>query len=165
MDTARMAVWATVILIVSITLISGPLVKGVDFTRNTTATPDFAPGTGSIEITVDSLPANARFDKGEFGAGAYYLRVPAAQVTVSDINQQPMLVYKIRIPEMGFSRGTTHFMEREMTGQRRLELKEATVAPDKITKDTYHGELLILVRADGGERVMARQNITVNVTS
>lgn len=164
MDIARVAVWLTVGIIVSVTIISGPLVGAVDFTPNTSNDDGtFAPGTGKVDVEVHSLPTEAKLEKGSYGAGAYYLRVPDATVNIKRVEGQPMLVYKLRIPEMGFSRGTTHFLDAGTAGTRNIALEEGTLAPDKVTKDSYAGELLILVRAGDGERIVTRQNVTVDV--
>lgn len=161
MDTARATVCTTVILILLTTLISGPLVGTVDFTTEHERT--FAPGTGQADITVMAVPERARLEQGRYGSGAYYLRIPDATVQIDAIEGQPMLVYKIRLPELGITHATTHFLDETIDGEMALSIRETTFDPDEINQEIYPGELIILVRTDNSDVVLYRGNVTVDV--
>lgn len=161
MDAPRAVVYATVALILGVTLASGPLVGAVDFT--TEREESFAPGTGHADVTVTSVPDRASLEKGQFGSGAYYLRVPDATVRIAAIEGQPMLVYKVRIPDLGFTRGTTHFLDGTVDGEMALSMEETTLDPDEIDREAYAAELVVLVRGGEAEDVLYRGNVTVSV--
>lgn len=162
MDDTRVAVYAAVAIILGTTLVSGPLVGAVDFTTERDET--FAPGSGSADVTVISTPERAQLDRGSFGSGAYYLRVPDATVRLDAVSGQPMLVYKIRIPDLGYTRGTTHFLDSGAEGRTAVSIEEDALDPEDIDRESYPGELVLLVRADGGDEVLYRGPITVDVT-
>lgn len=162
MDGSEYVVGGTVALLLAVTLLSGPLVGAVDLTPDREER-EFAPGAGTVEASVVSVPSNATLDRGAYGSGAYYLRVPEATVDVAAVTGQPMLVYKLRIPELGYVRGTTHFLDESSTGRRTIALDEATLAPEEIDRDRYRGELLVLTRTDSGDRTISRTNVTVEV--
>lgn len=162
MDEVEYVVAGTVAIVVLVTLVSGPLVGAVDFTDE----PDgatFAPGSGEIDATVLSVPERARLEQGSYGSGAYYLRVPAATVDAERITGQPMLVYKLRIPALGYTHGTTHFLNGSNAGELSVTLSEGTVDPESIDREQYEGELLLLTRSDAGERTLSRTNVTVDI--
>lgn len=165
MEPHRIAVYATVAVVVAVAVASGPLVGAVDLTHERTdggTGPEGSLGQGSVDVTVESLPGEATLDRSEYGAAAYTLRVPDARVVLSNVTGQPMVVYKLKIPAMGYTSGTVHFVTAEHEGAFTLELERDSLAPDGIDRDRYEGTLTVLVRADG-ERIVAREPITVVV--
>lgn len=161
-DDATGAVYVTVALIAGTALVSGPLVGAVDFTHERAGT--FSPGSGSADLAVLSTPDRARLDRGSFGAGAYYLQVPDAEVRVEAVTGQPILAYKIRIPDLGYTRSTVHFLDAETQGRLTVSIEKDALAPEEIDRDSYSGEIVVLVRTDGGEDVLYRGPVTVAVT-
>lgn len=166
MEPHRIAVYATVAVVVGVAIASGPLVGAVDLTRESADPGDGAdagvPGEGSVDVAVESLPETARLDRGEYGAAAYTLRVPDAHVRLSNVTGQPLVVYKIQLSALGYTAGTVHFVTAEHAGPFRLQLESDTVPPDGIDRDRYEGRLTVLVRGDG-ERIVERRSITVRV--
>jgi hypothetical protein len=162
MDVAHWSVYAVIALIVGVTLASGPLVGAVDLTHERPEEA-FSPGSGSANVTVLSLPERATLTKGKYGAGSYYLEVPDATVRIDSLSGQPMVVYTLRIRELGYTRSTTHFLEAGMEGSQPLNIERGTLSPDRIAKNVYAGELLVEVRDDAGERIIETRNVTVEV--
>lgn len=162
MDVSRLAVAATVVIIVGAAVVSGPLVDGIDLTPPASGS-QAAPGTGELDVRSLSAPDSAALVKGEYGSGTYYLRVADATIDVVSVTGQPLLVYKLAIPELGYVRGTTHFMNADTTGPQRIELQQGTVDPDKVRRDRYPGKLRLIVRDDRGERTLHAANVTVHV--
>jgi hypothetical protein len=162
MRTERVSVGLVVAAILVASLLSGPLVAGVDL--STTADDDGpAPETGNATVDLVDVPGTATLEKGSFGADApYALTVPDATVRLSNVTGGPLLVYKLRIPELGYTRGTTLFLDGSMAGQRSVTLERTTVEKD-LQRDRYRGELLLLFRGDGPERTLYRGNVTVEV--
>lgn len=162
MDVSKVAVYGTVAVIVATTLVSGPLVDAVDFTQERDET--FDPNTGGATVTVLSTPDRARLDRGSFGAGAYYLQVPDATVRIADVSGQPILAYKIRIPELGYTRSTAHFIDEDNEGRMAVSIESDALPPDEIDRESYSGELLVVLRAGGSDEVLSRGPIPVDVT-
>lgn len=162
MDPERLAVAGVVATVLVVSLLSGPLVAGVDLSP--TPTDDGPPPqTGNATVGVLSTPDSVRLEKGSFGADApYTLYVPDATVGISNVTGGPLLVYKLRIPELGYSRGTTLFLDDSSTGTRSVALEQTTL-DEELPEDQYRGELLLLLRGDGPERTLSRGNVTVEV--
>jgi hypothetical protein len=163
MDLSRALAAGTVAVVLAVTLVSGPLVGAVDLTEARDDDTSGELGFGSVEATIVSLPDDPRLVKGQYGSGAYYLRVGPATVDVSNVEGRPMLVYKLRIPELGYARGTTTFLDGGMSGSQRFSIDEAAVSPEKVTREAYDGELVVLVRSGNESRVIERRPVTVTV--
>lgn len=161
MDPARVVVRATVLIIVAVTLLSGPLVGVVDLTTE----PDREGlGRGTASISVVSVPTeDLRFERARYGTGTYTLRVPPAEIYVESVSGNPVLTYKLRLPEMGYVRTSIHALGPEQSGTRlSVELARHEVDPAKIERDSYRGELLLTLRG-ARTQVIHRQNVTVAV--
>jgi len=160
MDRTRALVYGTVALLAVATLASGPLFGAVDLVRSEE---QFAPGDGNATVSVVDAPDSALIVEGRYGEKNYYLRSRSVTVDIEAVERQPMLIYKIRIPEMGYVRSTVHFLDGASAGRQRLALEQGVVDPDSLDRDSYVGELLLLVRSDGGDRTVHRANVTIDV--
>lgn len=163
MDLGRAGVWSTVGIIVGVMVLSGPMVGAVDLTP---APPESTPGDGNVSLSVVSVPSDGiRLDRGKYGSGVYVLRVPDAEVHVRSIRGSPIVVYKIRIPELGYARASIHVLEEGQDGQReKLEIDEDEIDPGRVTRKVYGGELLVVVRGSDGSSIPHRSNVTVEVS-
>jgi hypothetical protein len=162
MDPARyLPVFATG-LIVAVTLLSGPLVGGVDFTHDRTDE-TVGIGTGSASVTSVSLPGTVQFQQGRYGSGGYYVRVPDATVEFERIRGRPILSYKLEVEEMGYSRETSHFLSSDTPERLALSIEKDTLDPEEVEATEYSGRLRVSVRANGTDRVLASRNVTVRV--
>lgn len=162
MDLTRGLVGGTAAIIIGVALLSGPLLGAVDLTQARSDDRGTL-GYGSAEATVVSLPDDPRLVKGEYGSETYYLRVGAATVDVSNVEGRPMLVYKIRIPELGYARGTTTFLDSGANGPRQFSIEEDAIPPEQVTREQYEGELVVIVRSGNEGRVIERKAVTVTV--
>lgn len=154
---------SAVAIILSVTLISGPLLfPGLDMTQeeNTMA----AVGTGEITTSQITVPETVTLERGDYGSEGYYVRVPDTIVGVDQVAGRPVLRYRIEIPELGYSRTTAHFVSQGSKGDIYLSIEEDTLDPAKINRSSYAGELQIIASANDTSRVLTRQNITVNVS-
>ena len=155
---------SVVAVVVLVTLVSGTQLGSSMLVDEPEASANpHPPGSGNATVRVDSLPERATIERGEYGAGSYYLRVPPAQVTVVEAEKQPLLTYKIRLPEMGYVRSTVRYIGPQYEGPMTLTIEEYTFGPDRIQQDEYRGELIVLVRANNEAHVVAQANITVTV--
>lgn len=159
--------WVTrsvVVCIVVITLISGTQFgASVLIDDSQMSTNQNLAGSGNATVRVDTLPTHAIIAQGEYGAGAYYLRVPPAEVTVVSAEKQPLLTYKIRLPEIGYVQSTVRYIGPQYVGPMTLTIEDSTFGPDRIQHDEYAGELIVLVRANDQVHVLVHENITVTV--
>ncbi|WP_276247911.1 hypothetical protein [Haladaptatus sp. YSMS36] len=165
MEPERVVASATVLVLLVVTVLSGPLVGAIDLTpAPKESTPEAPIGSGAVDVTVHSIPTDGvALVRGQYGAESFYLRVPDAQIQVGSVTGQPMVVYKVRIPELGYTHGTTLFLSPEDTGNKSIALQQKALAPGRVTADEYDAELIVLVRAGGEERELARQPVTVEV--
>lgn len=166
MRTARIVVWLTALLIIGVSILSGPLTDGIQFTsppvEPSTASSQSSLGTGELSLQVHSTPSHEiQLERTKYGSDTYLLDVPDAVVNITHIEGRPLVVYKIRIPELGYTRGATHFLSAESTGRTNLSIDSDAFSPSKITKESYDAELVILARVNGTEELLAQQNVTV----
>ncbi|GGL61482.1 hypothetical protein [Halocalculus aciditolerans] len=123
-------------------------------------------GEGSLTATDAALPDSGfTLDRGDYDARAYHLTVPAASATVTEVTGHPRVVYKLRIPGLGWTSASTTFLASADAGARSFTFRGATFAPDRVTRDSYDAEAVLLVRAGGEKHVLARANVTVEVNS
>lgn len=157
----RLVATTTIAAILTITLISGPLVSAVDFSHQ--ADTDSELWTGSADVTVRSMPENVRLEQGDYGTRSYSLRVPAMVLSVTNVTGNPLFVTRIIIPELGHQSSAIETLPGERSGTVRLAIPQFTIGPQKVEQDQYRGQIEVLVRTQT-DRVVARQNVTVEVT-
>lgn len=161
MNRERVVVYGVVGLVLATTLASGPLVGAVDFT--TAPEPRSFEG-GDATVTDVSLPASATISPGRFGSGEDYLRVPDGAVTLANVTGTPMLAYQISIPEIGYSRSTTHFVTDADEGPYALSMERDAIESSRVADGSYNGTLAVYLRSNQTERTVADRNVTVEVT-
>ena len=166
MNLLRAIPTAAFVVILAGTLVSGPLVPGVDFTqvRETDGGLDSL-GDGSITITEATLPERAVLRQGNYGAGSYRLLVPDATVVVANYTGRPIISYGVDIDEIGYSRNSIRILVNETDSQLSIPLEEDTLDKGQLSEDSYDAQLTLLTRANGNETVVATRNITVEVRS
>lgn len=163
MDGARLVVVVAVGLILSVTLLSGPMVGAIDFTvadepRNA------VPGTGSATITVDAWPTDGvTLEKGRYGAGAYYLTVPDATVRVQSVEGSPILAYRVSVPSLGLASESLYFLSEDDRGTMTVTIDPRSLEPDRLEQDTYRVELMIELRSEDTARTLAARTVTAPV--
>lgn len=154
---------AGVVVILTVTaLLSGPLVSGVDLTGEGRFGAESI-GEGTATLSNTSLPAEARFTRGDFGAGGMYLVVPSATVDVADVRGRVRVVYQISIADLGFTRGTTHFVGRAQDGTFRVTMDREAFDPDRLDAAQYDGTVAIEVMDDDGARTIGERAVSVEV--
>jgi hypothetical protein len=165
MHAGRLATTLTVAVVLITSLLSGPLVASVDFSPTPEIDDAFGPGQGSMNITVHSVPEEARLVETNFGAGAYELRMGPANVTLTNIVGQPILVYKLRVQGLVFVSSRNTFVTQNDTGQMTVPFADDTVQRERVDPavEEYPAEIVVGVLANGEERVVQRTNVTVEV--
>lgn len=159
MNRSRLFVLATVAVIVSVPVASGPAVGLVDLTTSP------LDGIGSGSATIDDIeaPDNARFDRG-LASDSYVLKVPDARVHVAAIEGRPLVSYKLSIPTMSYSRATTHFLGPNDTGWVDVSIQSETFPASRIDRSSYEARLSLILRVNDTERTFHDSSITVEVT-
>jgi hypothetical protein len=160
MDAERATVWGVVGIVVVTTLVSGPLVDAVDLT---TESSHDGLGTGTVTVDSASLPDRGTLTAGRFGAGEYTLRVPDATLELAAVEGRPVLVYRLSIPERGYTRSSTYFLSAGDAGAFSVAPAEDNYEPNTVGADAYGGRLQVIVRANDSSRVIAERSITVAV--
>lgn len=170
MELAGVLPATTLAVIAVVALLSGP-VGPLDLTTAPTcgeATGEGAfPGTGNATVTPVSVPDRATISKSSFGAAVWRLEVPPATVNVSDVSGRPTVSYRIGIPELGRTVGTTAVLNRCTTGEQRLALDRSTFEPDRIDADRYDATIYVVYRGTANgtdvEETLVVKNVTVEV--
>lgn len=159
MVRVRAAIWFVVGLIVATAVASGPLVAGVDLTREDA--PGFCGGGGTAVVDVVSAPADGfALEQERFGAETYHLSGPDAEVHVRQAADCPRVVYRLRLPELGVDARSVVFVEN--TGEVELSAPNVRVAPKEVDANSY--EAILTIELEGDEpRVLHRANVTVEV--
>ncbi|WP_224268038.1 hypothetical protein [Haloprofundus salinisoli] len=172
MRTSGTVVWFSVLLVAALSVASGPLVGGVDFTPAGDTTSESGSegslGAGNATVTDVSLDAaGVRLERGGYGSQAYYLRVPDATVRLQSVTGRPLLSYNVRIPALGIERSSTVFLNESYTENGAttlaLTLDDDPVDPERVTESSYEAELSVLLRTDSGSRTLRAVSLTVEV--
>lgn len=159
MDRSRLLVWGAVVLICCVPVLSGPVVGLVDLTK----APLDGVGDGSATVDAVEAPDTGQFDRA-LSSDSYVLKVPDARIHVAAIEGRPLVSYKISIPAIGYSRGTTHFLSPDDTGWVDISLKSETFAPQRVDQSSYEAQLSLILRVNDTEETLHDGPITLEVT-
>jgi hypothetical protein len=160
MERSRAAVYATVTLIVVVTVASGPLVGAVTVPEGGVSGPD--PGTGNATVSVVSVPDRVTLEPGAYDTDVYYLEVPDAVVDISAATGKPVLTYSLSVPELR-SRSSVFFLRAGERGQKKLTMDRLSFDPAAVDQERYTGELRLVLRGSGGEVTLYSEPVTVDV--
>ncbi len=166
MESTRVPVIFTVGLIGILTLVSGPLVPGIDLTAARTDAPTLIGNeTDSISAAVVSAPdTDIRFEKAQFGAGTYELVVPDAVIRIEAVSGRPRVIYRLNIPAMHYSRGTIHFVDAAQANSRlTLNFESTDFTPDELSQERYAGRLAIVTLDSTGSTEIYNESVTIRV--
>lgn len=161
MDVDRALAFSTVFVIVTSAVVAGPLIPGVGLPATADDRP--TPGTGTANVTVESVPETVTLRRGAFGAGTYHLEAPPAVVTVRDVDGNPTLNYGIDVPALDYT--SLHSYElagRE--GKLRLEFRPFEISPRRVNRDSYEATVSVWLVTRGNEYVsLYQETVTVEV--
>ena len=160
MERSRAAVYATVAVIVLVTVASGPLVGAVTVPEGGVSGPD--PGTGAATVSVVSVPDRATLEPGEYDTDVSYLEVPDAVVDVSAVTGTPVLTYSLSVPELK-SRSSVFFLKPGAEGRMELSMDRLSFDPDTVDREQYTGRLRLVMRGADGEQTLYERPIVVEV--
>ena len=165
MDIASRAPVFAVAIILSGAVISGPLVGAIDFTQYDSTPSTEGLGTGNVTVENVSLPATGTLRKGNFGSGSYYLEIPMGELGLSEKTGRPVIAYEIELTlgNISYNQESVYFVGPDTGNRIGLSFNRETFPPHEITEDQYTGRLIVRQRANDTERIIATQNITIEV--
>jgi hypothetical protein len=157
----RAVVAGTVGILLLVTVASGPLV-GLELTSEAS---EFDPGTGNLNVTVESVPDSGTLQQASHGAGTHHIRVDPVRLQIHAITGQPMVAYQLYVPALDHTRTSVHFLDAERTGAYDLPLDPSQLDPDRIDEDvdSYDATISVVVRDGDGERVIAEADLELEV--
>lgn len=150
------------LVVLALSIVSGPLVGSVDLTTRPTGPP---PGSGSASVDVRSVPTETvRIERGAFDAGTYHLSADPTVVWVRDVRGNPTLRYSIDVPALGLADTRTYALGGTGPGTLRLEFRPFEISPEWVTEDRYNATIAIWVVQRGNEyESRYQESITVDV--
>lgn len=159
MRLARGLVVLTLVGIVVLSVLSGPLVAGIDLSRS--PPPHESIGTGTASVTIRDVPEQLTLEQGSFGAGTYHVADEESVVSATAVEGNPYLEYRLRIPELDIVhiRGESLY---GVSGNYTLQFDAYEVRPERIRQETYQGVLAIHLQSDDFAELY-RSNVTVRV--
>ncbi|XGI82882.1 hypothetical protein ACEU6E_06245 [Halorutilales archaeon Cl-col2-1] len=118
---------------------------------------------GSVSVKQVSLSSKVfKLEPGMYGSETYYLHTPSATVEIREITGSPILVYKMEIPELGYTGTSLRFME-EKRDSLKLSLRRNGFSPDEIQNNSYNGTVSVLVRNGNSTRSLYSDNVSIEV--
>jgi len=162
MDRSTLFVYATVTVIVGVSVVSGPSVGLVDLTSPRADTAGLGQGNATID-GVDA-PERVRIDRG-FQSESYRLEVPDARVHLAAVTGRPILNYRLEIDALGYTRTSSHFLDSDSVGWTTLTLADATLSASAVADKRYEGRLSIVVQSNGTASTVYSRSVAVEVTS
>jgi hypothetical protein len=147
-------------VVVVILLLTSPVVGIIDVTeRNPTTV-----GDGTATASVERLDTDAlTIDRGRFGTGVMYLRIPEATVAVTDVRGRPRIVYRIRVPELGVDTTSTELLTRGRATNVRLGPRDRGLDPAVVSDENYRGIVTVRIQSFERDRTIHQANETIEV--
>lgn len=161
MNRSRILVYATAGIILGATVLSGPAVGVVDLTTPRYDTSSLGEGNATVD-RVDA-PSTVALERG-YQSQTYYLTVPDARIHIESLSGKPTVAYGVEIPEFGYSRSTTHFLNSGSSGWVPVTIREDTFRDSQIDASEYDGRLTVVLRDSSGRTLLHNESVTVAVT-
>lgn len=122
-------------------------------------------GTGNVTVANVIIPNSATLRKGGFGSGSYYLDVPVGHIEFANKTGRPVIAYDLEL-DMGnisYNQESVYFVGPDTGNQINLSLKREAFPPGEVHERQYRGTITIIQRANNTNRILAQENITVEV--
>lgn len=158
METGRRIEWGVVGVVVLSLVVAGPVASGSEAQYPSTF------GDGDATVSVDSFPADSLVvNSGQFGTDVYYLRIPDVVLTVEDVRDQPRLVYRVEIPELGVDESMTRVLSEGRPGSRRIRGIDRAFDGSELSESTYTATVSLRVQSFEVDRTITSTNTSVEV--
>lgn len=153
---------ATVGLMLSVAIVSGPLVDGVDLTPEA-GSDHLVCDLGTATVSVEDPPSDrVTIERERFGAETYAITADDAIVSVEGVDGCPRLVYRIQVPELGVDTRQMYFLEGIDEEELTISAPVHRFDPDEIQQETYRGTVSLELQGEQN-RVLYESNVTVTV--
>lgn len=159
MQRDRAAIVAVCVVVAATAVAFGPLVTALSLGEPADADAG-GQDRGSLAVESVVFPERVTIEAASYGAANHYVTVPAATVRIRSLTGAPMLVYRLRIEDLGVQLGTVHFLERVEGQTYQATLEPATLDRDEFDEE-YTGELSVVVIDTSGRRTVANRTVAV----
>lgn len=146
----------TVLVVLSVTLASGPLV-GVSLTEETA--PDGEPSHATVDV--ESVPDSATLAPNRHNDDLYHLRADPVHVTATNVSGRPTVVYQLEVPELNHTRSAGMFVTE--AGTYEVSFDPSSIETERVDQDRYEGTITVQVFDDDGNRLLVERTVTVEV--
>lgn len=147
------------VIVVALVLTS-PLVGVLDVTAQNPTTV----GDGTATASVEQFDADAlTIDRGRFGTGVMYLRIPDATIEVAEVDGRPRIVYQVRVPNLSVDVVSTELLTTGGPTSIRLGPRDRGLDPAAVTNATYRGVVTVRVQSFEQDRTIYAANETIEV--
>ncbi|MFC7155286.1 hypothetical protein ACFQPA_07435 [Halomarina halobia] len=160
MNVEATAVHGTVGVVLLALVLTGPY-GPIDATAS--PSDGFGSGEGTADVRDVRLPEAATLERGRYGETAYALSVPPATATVTGVTGRPILVYEVRIADLGYSRVSLTSLDAGVDGRVRLTVAADAFAPDRIDRRRYEATVSVTLRSGEERTVVDRATVPVEV--
>lgn len=163
MELQSALTWGTTVSILLVVILSGPLVPMVDLTSEQ-GDDDAQARPANASVTVLEVPLEGYTIESQRYEADPGLYMPPAVVRIDNVTGDPVLVYKLAVPDVGVVAATVYFIsETNENARLTLDTLPAAVDRNRISRDTYPGRVTLRVRGEFGARVIYAENVTVTV--
>ncbi len=159
MDPVRALEGVAVAVVVCGLALSGPAVGLLAPTADTPATV----GDGNATVADVTIRGDVVVDRGRFGSGVNYLRLPDARVDVAELRGEPRLIYEVRVPGLDVEATTIEQLGPGRAGASRLRPDDRALAPGTASERSYAATVTVRVQSFELDRTVYRANRTVEV--
>lgn len=158
MDRQRALRWTAVAVVCLSLLASGPAVGVLEPTRDRPATV----GTGNATAADVRPSGGVALERGRFGTGVLYLRIPEVRVAVASVTGHPQLRYTVDAPGLSVRESVTRVIDDP--GIHRLALSDRAMPPDSVSAGEHRVTLTVRVQSFDGDRTVFERTARVGVS-
>lgn len=146
MDLSQGLAATTAVVVVVVSVASGPLVGAVDLTAEPTA--PAPPGVGSADVEVLSVPETIALERAAFGGGTFHLDGPPARLSVGAVSGNPVIEYVVRIPGVGLIDIHEYHVHETPDRTIGMTFRPMELSPNRVTGEEYEGTIEIRLQSD-----------------
>ncbi|WP_224448722.1 hypothetical protein [Haloprofundus salilacus] len=151
----------------SIAVVSGPAISGIDLTPEKSVAIDDESPFGDIggNVTGHSNISKQGYSlkPGIPGSGVHKVQAPDANFTIDSVTGNVLIVYTIRIPELGYLTESMQVVNQDSPRELTFSIEDAIISSNQLKKMKYKGTAEVVVRKNGASRVVAQESITIIV--
>lgn len=154
-----------VLLVVACLVCLGVVTSGVVDYGSSPSSPSPTRGSGTADVTVESVPASeVTLTRGMFDSGTYHLDAPPAYVTADRVDGNPVVKFALDVPALGLIDATFYELHGRAGDTVALSFSKNELSPKRVTDDEYDATLSVWLQEEGGRfTTLYQRQITVEV--